>query len=48
MGHKMRVIVALVTVGILSAGCVPVAIGAAGVVVVDKVIEKERSGDGLF
>jgi hypothetical protein len=37
----------LATLAVLS-GCVPLVVGAAGVVIVDKVVEQKQGGDGLL
>lgn len=38
----------ILTLLISLSGCAAVAIGAAGAVVADKVVENEEGGDGLF
>ena len=48
MQNKFWLILAVAMAGIAVSGCVPVAIGAAGVVVADEAIENDQGGDGLF
>ncbi len=48
MQNKLWLILALATAGAALSGCVPVAIGAAGVVIADEAIENDKGGDGLF
>ena len=48
MRNKVWLLLALVTGSAVLAGCVPVAIGAAGAVIADEAIENDQGGDGLF
>ena len=48
MTNKFWLILTLVTGATALSGCVPVAIGAAGVVIADEAIEQDQGGDGLF
>lgn len=48
MRNRFWMVLVLGISGAALAGCAPVLFGAAGAVVVDEVMERERGGDGLF
>ena len=48
MQSKLGLILAIAATWAVLSGCVPLVVGAAGAVVIDKVVEQEQGGDGLF
>lgn len=48
MKNRFWLILVLGISGVTVAGCTPLLVGAAGVVVVDEVMERKQGGDGLF
>jgi hypothetical protein len=48
MKNKLWLMVVLAAASAAVSGCVPAAIGAAGVVAVDQVMEDQDGDDGLF
>jgi hypothetical protein len=46
--RKTGFVVLLTMLALATAGCAPLIIGGAGVVVADEVIEQDQGGDGLF
>lgn len=48
MHKKLLLAVIFTSLGMAVSGCVPLAVGAAGAVVADKVVEDQNGGDGLF
>lgn len=48
MQKKLYTAVALLIAGLSLSGCAAVAVGAAGAVIADKVVEDRNGDDGLF
>ena len=48
MQSKLGQILGILAAWAVLSGCVPLVVGAAGVVIVDKVVEQKQGGDGLF
>jgi hypothetical protein len=48
MQNKLWLILVLAASSAALSGCVPVAFGAAGAVIADKVVEDQKGGEGLF
>ncbi len=48
MQSKLGQILGILATWVALSGCVPLVVGAAGVVIVDKVVEQKQGGDGLF
>jgi hypothetical protein len=50
MGAKMKLGITILLIAACAAlqGCVPIAVGAAGAVAADKVVENRNGGEGLF
>ena len=47
MTHRLMLLLAVCAAPLLSA-CVPVAVGVAGAIVADEIVEDREGGDGLF
>ena len=48
MQNKFWLILVLVAAGATVSGCVPLVVGAGGVVLTDEIMEQENGDDGLF